>query len=111
MIQDMKVYYDIYYLLERESVDGRKVKDYIDEECENKQIKKETERLAMIASYRDYTYMKKKWKVFLRSIKEKEPQWEMVIERFLCFFEPIWQAVIEDFVFFGDWMPELNRFL
>ena len=55
--------------------------------------------------------MKKKWKVFLRSIKEKEPQWEMVIERFLCFFEPIWQAVIEDFVFFGDWMPELNRFL
>ena len=111
LIQDMKVYYDIYYLLERESVDGRKVKDYIDEECEKKQIKKETERLAMIASYRDYTYMKKKWKVFLRSIKEKEPQWEMVIERFLCFFEPIWQAVIEDFVFFGDWMPELNRFL
>ena len=111
LIQDMKVYYDIYYLLERESVDGRKVKDYIDEECEKKQIKKETERLAMIASYRDYTYMKKKWKVFLRSIKEKEPQWEAVIERFLCFFEPIWQAVIEDYVFFGDWMPELNRFL
>ena len=107
----MKDYYDIYYLLERESVDGRKVKDYIDEECEKKQIKKETERLAMIASYRDYTYMKKKWKVFLRSIKEKEPQWEAVIERFLCFFEPIWQAVIEDYVFFGDWMPELNRFL
>ena len=65
----------------------------------------------MIVSYRDYTYMKKKWKVFLRSIKEKEPQWEAVIERFLCFFEPIWQAVIEDLVFFGDWMPELNRFL
>ena len=50
LIQDMKVYYDIYYLLERESVDGRKVKDYIDEECENKQIKKEADMVVLAAA-------------------------------------------------------------
>ena len=65
----------------------------------------------MVKTYKDYTFMKKKWKVFLRSIHSKEPAWEQVMERFVSFFEPIWKAVAEDFIFFGDWMPELNRFL
>ncbi len=111
LIQNLGAYYDIYCLLEHASVDGRKVKEYIEEQCEKIQIPKEKSRLDMIAEYRNYTYMKKKWKVFLRSINSKEPEWEQVIERFLQFFEPIWQAILDDLVFFGDWMPELNRFL
>lgn len=111
LIQNLKPYYDIYYLLEHESVDGRKVKEYIEEQCETNGIAKEKSRLDMIAGYKDYTYMKKKWKVFLRSVKSQEPGWEQVIERFVRFFEPIWQAIMEDLVFFGDWMPDLNRFL
>lgn len=111
LIQNIKAYYDIYYLLEHKSVDGRKVKEYIEEQCEKLQITKEKSRLDMIAGYRDYGYMKKKWKMFLRSINSKEPEWEEVIGRFICFFAPIWQAVLDDRVFFGDWMPDLNRFL
>lgn len=111
LIPNLKPYYDIYEMLEQESVDGRKVKEYIVEQCEKLQISKEKHRLDMIAGYQNYTYMKKKWKVFLRSINSKEPAWEQVVERFLKFFEPIWKAIAEDYVFFGDWMPELNRFL
>ena len=111
LIPNIGAYYDIYYLLEKESVDGRKVKEYIEEKCEELQGVKEKDRLDMIAGYKDYTYMKKKWKVFLRSINSKEPSWEKAIERFINFFEPIWRAILEDLVFFGDWMPELNRFL
>lgn len=111
LIQNMKTYYDVYYLLDRESVDGRKVKDYIEEQCTNMKIPKDQKRLAMISGYKNYTYMKKKWKVFLRSIHSDTPDWEMVVERFLKFFEPIWKAVMDDIIFFGDWMPELNRFL
>ena len=51
LIQNIGDYYDIYYLLERESVDGRKVKDYIEEQCKGTKLSKETERLAMIAGY------------------------------------------------------------
>lgn len=111
LIQDIGAYYDIYHLLERESVDGRKVKDYIEEQCEKMNISKDRKRLNMVVGYGNYSYMKKKWKVFLRSIHSTEPKWESVIERFSKFFEPIWETVIEDLVFFGDWMPELNRFL
>lgn len=111
LIQDIGAYYDIYYLLEKESVDGRKVREYIEDKCEELKIAKEKDRLEMIAGYKNYTYMKKKWKVFLRSINSKEPSWEKAVERFINFFEPIWRAILEDMAFFGDWMPDLNRFL
>lgn len=111
LIQNIGAYYDVYHLLERESVDGRKVKEYIEECCEQLQIRKEKDRLDVVKGYRDYAYMKKKWKVFLRGINSKEPSWEAAIERFMSFFTPIWEAILDDLVFFGDWMPELNRFL
>ena len=111
LIQNIGDYYEIYYLLEQGSVDGRKVKEYIEEQCKGNEISKKSDRLEMIAGYKDYSYMKKKWKVFLRSVHAKEPSWEAAVERFLKFFEPIWQAVTKDLVFFGDWMPDLNRFL
>jgi len=111
LIRNLKAYYDVYYLLEHESVDGRKVRDYIFEQCDAMKIAKDSSRMEMIKTYKNYTYMKKRWKVFLRSIHCKEPDWEQVMHRFISFFEPIWKAVIEDFIFFGDWMPELNRFL
>lgn len=111
LIQNIGDYYDIYHLLERESVDGRKVKEYIEEQCKGKRLSKEENRIELIAGYKNYSYMKKKWKAFLRSVPAKEPSWEAAVERFLKFFEPIWRAVTEDLVFFGDWMPELNRFL
>lgn len=111
LIQNIGDYYEIYYLLEQESVDGRRVKEYIEEKCKGQEVSKKSDRLEMIAGYKDYSYMKKKWKVFLRSVHAKEPSWEAAVERFLKFFEPIWQAVTKDLVFFGDWMPDLNRFL
>ncbi len=111
LITNIGAYYDIYELLDKESIDGRKTKEYMDEQCGKSGISKEKNLLDFIAGYKNYTYMKKKWKVFLRSVNSREPSWETVIERFLNFFGPIWEAVIEDRVFFGDWMPELNRFL
>lgn len=111
LIQSLKSYYDVYYLLEKESVDGRKVRELISEQCDSKKVPKDNTRIEMVKTYKNYAYMKKKWKVFLRSIHSKEPAWEQVMERFISFFEPIWKAVSEDFIFFGDWMPELNRFL
>lgn len=111
LITNIGAYYDIYDLLEKESIDGRKMKEYMEEQCSKYEISKEKNLLDLIAGYKNYTYMKKKWKVFLRSINSREPSWEIAVERFLNFFGPIWNAVVEDKIFFGDWMPELNRFL
>ena len=111
LIRDMEAYYDVYRLLERERVDARKVKEYVEEGCRDL-LSGQKERLPdIIAGYKNYGFMKKKWKAFLRSINSSEPAWEMAVDRFSKFFGPIWQSILEDVVFFGDWMPELNRFL
>lgn len=111
LIRDMRAYYDVYCLLDKEPIDGRKVRECISEVCKQYHISREKNPIETIAGYRNYTFMKKKWKRFLRSINSREPSWEMTAERFVKFFDPMWQAVIGDFVFFGDWMPELERFL
>ena len=111
LILDMRVYYDSYRLLGSESVDGRRVREGIGERCRKQGITVEDRRLQMIAGYQNYAYMKKKWKAFLRSVNEKEPPWELVIERLMKFFSPIWDSIAKDLIFFEDWMPELGRFL
>lgn len=111
LIRDIGIYYEVYTLLNQENIDARKVKDQIEALCQKAKIPKEWKRMEMIAGYGSYAYMKKRWKTFLRSVHSKEPAWEAVIERFLGFYEPIWQSALEETVFFGDWMPEINRFL
>lgn len=111
LIRSLENYYDIYRILNRDSVDGRKVKDHIEELCREFRVPKDGRRLSAILEYRDYTYMKKRWKTYLRSMHTSTPSWEDVMERFGKFYQPIWEAVIADDIFFGDWMPELGRFL
>ena len=65
-------------------------------------------------SYRDYPYMKKRWEKFCRhsAIAGTETlKWEKEMECFHHFLGDMWEAVCRDEVFFGDWMPELARFL
>lgn len=111
LIVNIGAYYEIYSLLDRENLDTRKIKEDIAKQCNLAGLERQNHYLETIAGYRDYTYMKKKWKVFLRSIRSGGPSWESVMDRFLKFFEPVWKAVVGEYVFFGDWMPELNRFL
>lgn len=111
LIQNMAPYYEVYEFLDKKHINCRMVREYIEEQCQIYQIPKDQTRLLMIASYKNYGYMKKKWKTFLRFIHCREPLWEDAIERFLKFFEPIWEAVLGDFIFFGDWEPDIDRFL
>ena len=111
LISDMGAYYEVYRLLEKDGIDGRKVRECMEEQCQKRGLNKDYGRIDLIAGYQEYSYMKKKWKAFLRSAGSREPMWEQAVDRFLKFFGPIWRAVADDAVFFGDWMPELNRFL
>jgi len=33
------------------------------------------------------------------------------LRQILSFVNPIWDAVCRDEIFFGDWMPDLSRYL
>ena len=67
--------------------------------------------MAEILSYREYPYMKKRWEKHLRKQKKTTPQWEEIMDILEVFLTDIWNSICRDEVFFGDWMPDLGRFL
>ena len=56
--------------------------------------------------------MKKRWEQYKKR-NELSISWEELLSRLRVFFDPIFEAIAseEDSSFFGDWIPELGRYL
>ncbi len=111
LINDMDIYLNTYEILKKYPLSGRKVKEYLDGFLAKKNIIADEKRMNLFVSYRDNTYMKKKWKVLLRQKKKSEPTWTDLMDCLLKFIGPIWETVQSGYIFMGDWMPQLSRFL
>lgn len=111
LLPDLSAYHTVYHILRTEAVDGRHIRVMLMELCVKENLEPEMGRLETILSYRDYTYMRKRWQKYLRHSAQSEPAWEEVMELLGEFLPRIWESLCEDEVFFGDWMPGLGRFL
>lgn len=117
LVSSMKCYDIAYQIISRESVDGRRVKDTLELLCEKNGVSQSQDRGAMVAAYKNYAYMAKRWEKYAKPLrKEKDtslqiPDWKELMERLNCFLAPVWSCISRDEIFFGDWMPELGRFL
>ena len=104
-------YLDVYEILGQNGFDARKIQEQLMLYLQERHLNYEKKRLQTVTDYRNYTYMKRKWKSFLKREKRREPSWEEIVDRIDHFFSPIWVAAFEDRLYIGDWMPELNRYL
>lgn len=111
LINDMSVYQKLYTILTKEPLDGRKIQQQLMVKCQEKNIGIDQKRMDILLSYRGYTYMKKKWKKYLKSENKSIPSWEEVTDAVNAMFEPVWKTMMEDLIFLGAWMPELLRYL
>ena len=111
LLPQMNAYDSIFHILKETPVDGRHIKEKLSMACEKEKLVLEMDRVETILSYRDYTYMRKRWEKYLRHHKRTEPSWDEVMEQLSQFLPRIWSSICNDEVFFGDWMPELGRFL
>lgn len=111
LIPEMQPYDRIYSILSKETIDGRHMRELLTQAVGNKEMEVDRERLEEILSYKNYTYMRKRWEKYLRQGKRKEPSWDEVMDTISQFLPGIWNAICRDEVFFGDWMPDLGRFL
>lgn len=111
LIEETEHYLRLYEMLLEETLEGRKVAEHLHEIFAEKGYVARDETLAILSSYAIYPYMKKKWKVLLRREKRKEPSWEEAHAKIFSFVTPIWKSLVADTIFFGDWMPQLGRFL
>ncbi|MCR5272466.1 MAG: hypothetical protein K6E13_05730 [Lachnospiraceae bacterium] len=110
-IRDLESYDSLMDLLLKESIDGRHIKQLLEERFNESGIDKKKNRLDTIAGYADYPYMKKRWNTYLKGAGRKTPEWKNVVTTFNSFVGPIVDAIENDSVFFSDWMPELGRYL
>ena len=111
LVPEMSVYDKVYGILKTEPVDGRHIQELLGEHCRKQQLLPEESRMKEILSYRDYSYMRKRWEKYLRHRKRKEPAWTEVMQVLGEFLPQIWGTLCRDEIFFGDWMPDLLRFL
>jgi hypothetical protein len=108
---EMDHYRIAYDILKKNPLEGREVQDAWMLLCQQRHIPVTEDVMKLWKSYGSYPYMEKKWKAYLRRQKIKEPVWREVHRLLLKFTEPMWQAMVREKIFFGDWMPELERYL
>ena len=94
-----------------ETVDGRHIYETLSFFCEKEEVIPQEKRIEMLESYDTYTYMKKRWEKYVRKQGMENVSWETVLHRIVLFLRPVWNAMCRDEVFFGDWMPDLERYL
>ena len=117
LVSSMKCYDITYQIISKEPVDGRRIKDTLSLLCEKNGVSCTEDRGSMIAGYKDYTYMAKRWEKYAKPLRKDKnsavqiPTWQELMERLNSFLIPIWNCICKDEIFFGDWMPELGRYL
>ncbi len=111
LIPDLLPYDRVFEILRLQLVDGRHIQEHMLQYCKRDQIEPDPDRMEEILSYREYSYMRKRWNKYRKRHHPDGPNWEDVMDAIQNFLKPIWQASCRDEIFFGDWMPELSRFL
>lgn len=111
LINDMGSYYVLYELLSKEMNSSRKVTEQIESLAKEQRIPLKKERFEMFEGYQNSSYMKKKWKSYLKKEKKKTPSFEEVMKVMIAYYRPIWDSLAEGNYYLGDWMPELMRYL
>ncbi|MFP3155628.1 hypothetical protein LQZ18_14615 [Lachnospiraceae bacterium ZAX-1] len=111
LISSYEIFDDTYHILISETIEGRKIHTIFQQFIENKKLPSWEKRWETVVEYKNYGYMKKKWNSYFKKSKKEYVAWEKVISLLDVFFTPIWNAIKEDIIFFGDWMPNLRRFL
>lgn len=111
LINDMGSYYILYELLSKEMNSSRKVTEQIESLTKEQKIPLKKERFDMFEGYQSSSYMKKKWKSYLKKEKKKTPSFEEVMKVMIAYYRPIWDSLAEGNYYLGDWMPELMRYL
>lgn len=111
LINDMGSYYILYELLSKEMNSSRKVTEQIESLAKEQKIPLKKERFDMFEGYQSSSYMKKKWKSYLKKEKKKPPSFEEVMKVMIAYYRPIWDSLAEGNYYLGDWMPELMRYL
>lgn len=92
----MKDFYDIYYLARTFDFDGAKLQTAISKTLERRGTPYEKDSFKRVVSLAEDVDMQKRWKFFLKTIKDDMLEFAVVIEGIQKFLEPVFNSIVNE---------------
>lgn len=92
----MKDFYDIYYLSRTFDFEGLKLQTAIFETLQQRGTPNDRDSFKRVADLADDENMQKRWKFFLKTIKDDTLEFSLVIAEIKTFLEPVFDAIVND---------------
>ena len=98
----MKDFYDIYYLARAFNFDGARLQTAIFETLQRRGTPYDKDSFKRIISLAEDEDMQKRWKYFLKNIKDNTLEFAIVIDDIRSFLEPVFDAIVNE----DEWQKE-----
>ena len=105
----MKDFYDIYYLARTFDFDGAKLQAAIFETLQRRGTHYARNSFKRVVSLAEDTDMQKRWKFFLKTMKDDSLEFSAVIEEIQTFLEPVFEAIVNEDEWQGEWESNISR--
>ena len=92
----MKDFYDIYYLSRTFDFEGAKLQSAIFETLQHRGTPYDRDSFKRIVSLSEDTDMQKRWKFFLKTIKDNSLEFPFVIAEIQTLLEPVFDAIVNE---------------
>lgn len=105
----MKDFYDIYYLARTFNFDGARLQTAISRTLERRGTPYEKDSFKRILAFAEDVDMQKRWKFFLKVIKDDTLEFSEVIVKIQKFLEPVFDAIVNENEWQQDWKSNISR--
>ena len=105
----MKDFYDIYYLARTFDFDGARLQKAIIETLRNRGTPYDRDSFQRIAALADDEAIQKRWRYFLKNIKDDTLEFSVVIAEIQTFLEPVFDAVVNEDEWQKQWAETQNE--
>lgn len=92
----MKDFYDIYYLSRTFDFEGSKLQAALFETLERRGTPYERDSFKRVVALAEDEDMQKRWKYFLKNIKDNTLEFSVVIAEIQTFLEPVFDAIVNE---------------
>lgn len=104
----MKDFYDIYYLARTFDFDGAKLQAAIFETLQRRGTPYDKDSFKRVAALAEDIDMQKRWRYFLKNIKDDTLEFSVVIEEMQKFLEPVFDAIVREEEWRTNWEVSHN---
>ena len=107
----MKDFYDIYYLAKTFDFEGAKLQSAIFETLQRRGTPYDKDSFKRIVALAEDADMQKRWKYFLKNIKDDTLELSVVIEEMRRFLEPVFEAIVNEKKWLDFWVSHNSAWI